>query len=187
MRPSASCRRATRSRRSIPPPARPLQRASQDARRLAHGPPCGPGSRWLSSPSERRSGGTIREDVRRHPVIQAVPERRFRHGAVNRVRVELEPPAVSLRVAHGKALQPELAPAAPVTPARLPVSVAAEAVSGEELKHWTPTAPAPLPCTVLPSRMFTDELLLAWMPWLVALTIDAVSRTRSVEPNWTSA
>src|SRR5262249_44490823 len=73
----------------------------------------------------------------------------------------------------------------------MPVKVAADPAIAEPssvlLKHWTPNAPAPLPCTAPLLVMLTDVLLLAWMPWLVALMIEAVSRTRSVDPDWTSA
>src|SRR5262245_10651966 len=80
---------------------------------------------------------------------------------------------------HWKTLQPELAPPGPRSPPRLlPVRVLAENVIGAVAKHWTPNAPGPWPCTVLPSRMCTAVSVLAWMPWLVALTIAAASRTR---------
>src|SRR3989454_8189455 len=88
---------------------------------------------------------------------------------------------------HWKTLQPTKVPVAPVTLLRFPVSVTAEAVSGGLLKQRTPTPPAPLPWTVFPLPMLIAVRLLVWMPSPVALMIDAVWLSCSVEPNCTTA
>src|SRR5262249_41910533 len=91
-------------------------------------------------------------------------------------------PRADLPSIHGKRLQlPFVCPVAPVTLARLPVSVTAETASGAVFVQATPTFPAPLPCTVLP-WISTFERLLAWIPLpLVLMGVTLLSRNRSVE------
>src|SRR6266542_4860585 len=165
MRRSPNCRHATPSRRRRDPQAPGVL-----TRTFVHGRPCGLGSRWPSRPASEVTQND-REDVRRHSrdtgrTGTAAP------GTAPSTESERETDAVPLRVAHGKAWRPELAPAAPVTAARLPVSVAAEAVSGggnealdtERSRAVAHGAPRPQPARRTPVRGELPGAMIAqWM------------------------